>query len=446
MKMDLEKTKQTILSLLRGAGKKSLILLQKTNEVFLPLLNTPNTLFLILLLVPFCKPSSLEYYPWPNRLFQLWKIASLVYLACALLPPYLKQRPKDILKGLPKGILGLGVFWLVYLLGCLYSGAEIVSISTAAAGCGLLLLLIFYEVRLGNGMQLLRAMTWLFTACILCHVLSVFFVSWGWLRFDPKNSGIYLYGYDNYSAFFLYPMLCVILFYSNLRYNRISLWCWGLLLTVAFINIYTKSVAAAGVGILLILLFLFKKYWPRLGKFLQARYTLIALAFFLVLICVFHVQNLLAFLLDKLGKGVTLNSRTIIWDHALRLFIKRPLLGYGAFTAQQIKNYILYGTTHAHNVLLELLIRTGLVGTVGYLRFLCGFAKKERALYDTKADVLLIGLIVQLVLSFMDFYPTILVFYCFMGCLYNADSLCAEATKNPAEPAKRWSLKREKTL
>jgi hypothetical protein len=68
---------------------------------------------------------------------------------------------------------------------------------------------------------------------------------------------------------------------------------------------------------------------------------------------------------------------------------------------------------------------------VHYLRtqilFLClGVpARRLKEKVNTAACVLLIGLLIQLVLFTMDFYPNIYVFYCFMAVLYNSDLLLA---------------------
>jgi O-antigen ligase len=177
----------------------------------------------------------------------------------------------------------------------------------------------------------------------------------------------------------------------------------------------------------MVVLLLTREHWKRFYWIMDVKWLLVAMTVFLVMICVFQVQNLLAFLLDAMQKGVTLNSRTHIWDQALKLIADKPIFGYGAFTKQQIDSLVLYGTTHAHNLLLDLLLRAGAVGTAGYLLFLC-MAVPSRRLKDkvnTEGYILLIGLLIQLVLFTMDFYPNIYVFYCFMAVLYNSDLLLA---------------------
>lgn len=385
--------------------------------MMIPTLKKPNTLFFILLLLPFIKPVGLDIYPWISKLFLIWKLLSLAYLIVALLPKCIQPKPKKK----PAGFIGLGVFWVIYFAGCLRAGADVVSVGTAALSCFLLIALISYELRVGNGMVFLRSLSLLSVGCILAHVLSVFLVLAGILNLGyGDGSPIYLFGMDNYSAFFLYPMVFVTLYYDSLRHGKISFAGWGLLVLVTGIYLLTASLTAAGAGLIMILLAFIQRSWKKIPKIKGIWWVVCAMAVILVLICRFQIQNLLANLLTAASKGITLNSRTIIWDMVLDLITQKPIFGHGSFTPEQIADYILYGTTHAHNLLLELLLRAGIIGCAGYLLFLCGFIKfgTQKSSFSSQDNILLVGLIGQLVLSFMDFYPTIIMFYLFMGILY----------------------------
>lgn len=389
----------------------------------IPTLKKPNTILFILLLAPFVRPLGLDYYPMIGKLLTLWKLLALLYLVPTLLPKLVQPHPRQSF--FP--FLGLAVFWIIYLVGCMRVGLEVVSVATAGVASLLLLLLISYETRIGNGMILLRAMALLFTFYILAHVATVFLVKAGvlWLGFVGE-SPVYLFGMDNYSAFFIYPMLCVVLYYDCLRKDGITVGGW--LLTFAVIGVYllTKSLTAAGAGVIMLPLLMIRGYWKALPKVRGVRWIILGMAVFLILVCGFQAQNLLASLLDKTSKGVTLNSRTYIWELALKLIAERPFLGHGTFTDKELfTDYILYGVNHAHNLLLELLLRAGITGAVGFLAFLFGFAPIGGRRSVPKAHgILLVGLFGQLVLGFMDFYPTVLPFYIFMGVLYCSHRFC----------------------
>ena len=388
----------------------------------IPTLKRPNTLLFILLLAPFVRPVGLDHFPLVSKVMTLWKLLALVYLAAALIPRLFSSKPRKQ----PWQLIGLAVFWLVYLVGALRVGVDVVTVATSGVASILWILLIIYETRNGNGPVLLKAMSELFTFYILCHILSVFLVKAGllWMGYVGE-SPVYLFGMDNYSAFFLYPMLSVVLYEKCLRHGGFGIGGWLLLFGVVGIYLLTRSLTAAGAGVLMLPFLMIRRSWNKLPAIRGIRWAIWAMAVILVLICGFQVQNLLASLLDSMSKGVTLNSRTYIWEYALRLIRERPVFGHGSFTEHQLyTEHILYGTSHAHNLLLELLLRAGIVGTAGFLVFLFGFAPLGKQQKVPGAHgVLLVGLVGQLVLFFMDHYPTILVFYIFMGVLYCSPQL-----------------------
>lgn len=383
----------------------------------IPTLKRPNIWLFILLLAPFVRPVGLDHFPLVGKILTLWKLLALVYLAVALIPKLLSPHPRKATFCLA----GLALFWVIYVANCMRLGLEVVSTATAGVSAILLFLLVEYETRSANGMILLKATYYLAAFYIIAHILSVFLVKAGllWMGYVGE-SPVYLFGMDNYSAFFIYPMLTLALYYQSLRYGRLRISGWLLLFGVVGIYLLTKSLTAAGGGMVLLMLIMVKGYWKDLPKVRGIRWLVGAMALILVLICGFQVQNLIASLLDNLSKGVTLNSRTYIWDSALQLIRQRPLLGHGTFTEKALYDeYILYGTSHAHNLLLELLLRTGIVGTAGYLVFLCGFSAIGRRRPVSKSHgILIAGLVSQLVLMFMDYYPTILPFYLFLGVMY----------------------------
>jgi len=110
-------------------------------------------------------------------------------------------------------------------------------------------------------------------------------------------------------------------------------------------------------------------------------------------------------------KGLSLSSRTFIWGDALNIIKENLFFGRGSFTNAEISSYILYGTTHAHNIILELLMRTGIIGTVAYLIFMLYPLKPRRHL------ILLIFILASLfcflwIFMFQYSIFTVLLDYC----------------------------------
>lgn len=76
--------------------------------------------------------------------------------------------------------------------------------------------------------------------------------------------------------------------------------------------------------------------------------------------------------------GVTTDNRLLIWRVALRDIAKNPLFGRGFLGYYHIyANYPgSYATTHCHNLLLDLLLNFGVVGTVFPIWFIVGYVKR----------------------------------------------------------------------
>ena len=100
------------------------------------------------------------------------------------------------------------------------------------------------------------------------------------------------------------------------------------------------------------------------------------------------------------------------------LIKQKPLLGWGNLSNEQILNYALYGTEHAHNIILEILLRTGGIGLISYIWFAISPSKKLKKVLKSKAYYLLATQVCFWGLSIMDCYPLIQIQYCMMGLLY----------------------------
>jgi len=405
-----------------------------------PTLKRPTPALFIVLLAPFVRPVGLDYFPFIGKILTLWRLAAMLYILVSLVPLLIQPsfRPRRT------GIVALGVFWLIYLIGCIRAGVDVVSVASSGISALLLAVLVNYEMKTGNGMILLKGLSRLFVFYIIAHILSVFLVKADliWMGFVGE-SPVYLFGMDNYSAFFIYPMIAIVLYYWQLRDGTFGPAGWLLLFAVVGIYLLTKSITAAGAGVLMFPFLFLRNQWNTLPRIRGIRWAIVGMALLLVGICVFQIQNHLAALLNSMSKGITLNSRTYIWADAIKLIRQRPWFGHGAFTeAQLYEQFILYGTSHAHNVLLELLLCSGITGAAAYLFYLFSFAPLSRRRAVPKAHgILVTALVAQLVLFFMDFYPTILVFYLFMQILIGSHYMTPfersvktpETTEHPGE-------------
>lgn len=158
------------------------------------------------------------------------------------------------------------------------------------------------------------------------------------------------------------------------------------------------------------LLFFFRKS-ALLKKIVNVRSVFIIIILLLVLIIGFNFQTHFEKVLNTFGK-VGMNSREIIWPDAIYAIMQKPILGYGILTDNQIASYILYGTTHTHNIILEFLMDSGIVGSFfAFMWFKSAVTVKKRLLKNDVVIGLLYCIVAYLLCATLDFYIALIYFW-----------------------------------
>ena len=77
-------------------------------------------------------------------------------------------------------------------------------------------------------------------------------------------------------------------------------------------------------------------------KIFSVKKLLCGILLFVLLVVVFDIPKYFSFILvDILHKGISLSTRTYIWDATLQHIKERPILGFGSTTAEQVKSFFL---------------------------------------------------------------------------------------------------------
>ena len=375
---------------------------------------------LFVLLLPFFKPALIGNYGTLNSIFLLWKIISIIIIVYVSRSSYYFTK-NDIYIG------SLILFFIIYLFNNFVNKCNVIELINTFVSILTLILFIRFLVQKKQYYLLLKVLA--FISLIICFLqfVSIFVINIQHFLINDNTVPTYLLGPDNYSAFFMIPMITIILFYDTTKTNgKVSKLGWSVLIIYTLTNIYMKSMTAAAVGAIYIILILIYKKNMKFLEYLSLKNLLLVFMLLLILIIVFDIQNIFSMLLENfLGKGTTLNSRTIIWDLSLEQIKNNIFFGCGDFSNYDLfQNYVLYGTTHAHNMLLELLLRTGLIGTICYLHFLYyTIERKFKQLCASSGYILVIGMVAFIVLSFMDFYINIPMFYCLIILIYYQENI-----------------------
>lgn len=375
----------------------------------------------LLLFIPFFKPVGFADYIGMDSIHLLWKLASLFIGILIIL---CKSNREIIVYQKDFWLCGLLIFFLIYFVNCLsVPGILTSTISNIVQAIELVMIPSMVKDR-EERENMCYALDVIFFMLLFFQIISVFYIKSGRVVFDYiENDYIYFLGTDNYSAFATIPMLGSVLYFEYENYSVISMMkriflCLGLCLSY----IYTGAVSAAIVSVFLVIIYCIAKCNRMFLRYFTINKIIVLCVLILYLIIKFNIQNYMLGMLTLVGKSAkatTLNSRTIIWGMALDIIKQNFLFGVGEFTTEQVNNYVLYGMNHAHNLLLDLMLKTGTVGATAYLCFYSGFLSKYlNSAMKSRGFILVIALIGYFMLSMMDDYPFVPYIYCCVGLLW----------------------------
>lgn len=381
------------------------------------------TFIFIIILIPFFKPVGIAIYPGINMIFRIGKIFSLAFGIIYIIQ---KTQLKIRISRFSKGILAFAIFELIYIANTIINKTGFFDVVNNSVTNLVLLSVIYLALKSKKRAEFIIAINRLFTIELILHIVSVILAEVGYGVFEVvAGEDTYLFGRDNYSAFATLPMLGVVLYTDTIKqgkHTQQSVWK-GYALTGGLLVCYlwTKS-ATASMALFLLFCSLLFGHFRKLLRFFSVDKVMILIVGFLIAVIGFDVQvyfaGALGRVFDKGIESLTLTARTIIWDFALKLIIQKPLLGWGELSGEQISNYALYGTSHAHNIILEILLRTGLLGLTSYICFLHSACRKYKKIIKTNGVVLITTLMCFWVLTTMDAYLLMQPQYCLIGFIF----------------------------
>ena len=179
-------------------------------------------------------------------------------------------------------------------------------------------------------------------------------------KFDGTDiNNNFLLGMDNRFIFYFLPMVCFSIIIdqnSNNKYKFLTFISFCISLLSLF---YTRSIGALiGLVLLLVYYIVFIKFNKNI-KIINHKYVLLIILLLNVLILFLNIQYLFKEIIFLLGKEPTFNGRIYLWEKGIKLFVNKPLLGYGVNKAFLIK--YLFGYNHFHNIILNYLFEGGIL-------------------------------------------------------------------------------------
>ncbi|MBQ6815004.1 MAG: O-antigen ligase family protein [Lachnospiraceae bacterium] len=188
------------------------------------------------------------------------------------------------------------------------------------------------------------------------------------IGFKETYNGTLLMG-DNFAIFSILPMLGIIVMENYINKKKVQK------VTIVFVVItllakfktFAVTSMLASVGLLFIILYLF---YVEISK--RTRNIVICVGIVLTLIVAFNFTEVFMLIAKPFGKdSVVEHSRVAIWENSIYAIKNHFLFGHGVLSASEEAIAIIgvpwLTYSHTHNYLLELLFRTGVVGTAMYV-------------------------------------------------------------------------------
>lgn len=246
------------------------------------------------------------------------------------------------------------------------------------------------------------------------------------------DKNFYFLGHDNGSFFIVYAVQIFSIINCIDKKGKLT---FGTALFWAFVDsafIYVRSGAAIAAIVLLwiYIIFFYKKTVPRGLNFSSYIAVVLVLFFFVV---IFRMHEYFPFIVENIfHKSMTLSGRTIIWDRAL-VYIKRsPFIGYGQEEAAVLIEKM--GINHVHNIILEILYKSGVIGLTFYTGIVCLIGKKLMMYRGNKInDFTAFAVFLFFIISMVDYYESKYVMYGIIILAYNMPYLVGGESGQTAE-------------
>ena len=247
-----------------------------------------------------------------------------------------------------------------------------------------------------------------------------------------------LFGYDNYAAYIIFPLLIAKLaldYYLNHRWGASDYAC--IILSISY-KLFTNSINAYFFFTLFFLLYLFFEHSDILIKLFDFRFVAIFSMLAVIGVVQFHIEDYIAGLLVSLGKTTNLSFRSFFWQKSVNQIPKTPLFGYGVYQSGffqkllGIRSFIYYSAfTHSHNFFIDLYFFCGIIGSVLYALIvttsLNGFLLSRRKIGKSR-KIAIVGVAIYYLMGFLDGYASANAIYFLFGLfgLFSKENLDEE--------------------
>lgn len=257
--------------------------------------------------------------------------------------------------------------------------------------------------------------------------LILIFVGYFCGNYASQVFGTYLLGQDNRFILYIIPTLLGFYYLSSIagkKSDKIKLMVSFVVGT--FTVYFLWSVASIAILLLIGVGYIFVKIVKNI------KLNIKILSVIVLSICIgivfFKIQNYFSyFIVNVLNKSMTLSYRTIIWDRALEMLTQSKInlvFGFGYFDTSYLFLDILARLNHLHNLILDPLFSSGIIGIAIYALIYFSVVNKINLIKcDFEKNVLTLVFLGLLVLLIFDTFEAYQIYYFIIYLLYATASM-----------------------
>lgn len=195
---------------------------------------------------------------------------------------------------------------------------------------------------------------------ICANLITIILFPQGIAQDNYYGNIYYLLGIRNSLPPILIPVMGLTVLYSAFYEKKLILSA-KLMIVVISISILITWSATGVVGWFILLFFILFIYKKQYSKYLNAPFLYSVYIVIFIAIILLRLQTYFSYIIENiLHKSISFTGRTDIWDIAIALIKRSPMLGYGVYEGHGLifyRNQFYY----AHNAILEVMLQGGVI-------------------------------------------------------------------------------------
>lgn len=322
---------------------------------------------------------------------------------------FLIVRLKKINK-ISKMTLSVCIFLFVYLLSTVLNRGNLLGVFSEIVSI-LSMSLLIEDGVMKSKKEMVDGISMYFFVAVFINLLTIIVFPEGLYRttnLQYQTSMNWFLGYKNVHVLFILPMITWWLIRNSRKSNTIGKSGIGVI-SISILSAVLGGSTTTIIGVIMFIIFMLLQHNKKSSNIIK--YLIIYLSSFISIVFCGLQENFEELIYNLTNKHSDFVGRTYIWKSSIGLIADRPMIGYGKEDAiiRESKTRI-WQAAHAHNGLLEIVYRTGLVGFGVFIYILWLALKKIKENYESRISIIIFSAIMAVfVMSIVEFYSFIFI-------------------------------------